>query len=189
MSPLLQHIAQFVSLTPAEQQEFLGFVSQLKLKKKTFLYKEGDSGDKSAFVISGCLRAYSIDKNGVEHILQFAPANWWITDMHSLLSGRPAKLNIDALEDSEVFVMTRQQQEAMFDAIPKMERYFRVLLEKSLVANRQRVLDNMELSARERYLNFCKTYPGLIHSVPQKQIASYLGITPEFLSKLRAEVK
>lgn len=184
---ILQHIERFVSLTPAEQAYFLSLLQEKTITKKDFLLHENNVCDWSAFVLSGCLRAYSIDEQGVEHILQFAPQNWWITDMFSVLSGKPAHLNIDAIEDSAILILTKQNQENLYSAVPKFERYFRILIENSTVASRQRVLDNLELSAKERYGKFCTTYPTLINTIPQKQIASYIGVTPEFLSKMKTE--
>lgn len=174
-------------LDEQEQDYFLSLLQEKKLQRKEFLLHEGDICEYSAFVLSGCLRAYSVDENGVEHILQFAPQNWWITDMFSILSDKPAHLNIDTLEDSEVLILSKSNQELLYEKVPKFERYFRILIQNSTVASRQRVLDNLELSAKERFAKFCKTYPSLINSLPQKQIAAYIGVTPEFMSKMKAE--
>lgn len=184
---IIQHTQKLISLDEAEQDYFLSLLQEKKLLRKEFLLHEGDVCEQSAFVLSGCLRAYSVDENGVEHILQFAPQNWWITDMFSILSGKPAHLNIDALEDSEILILSKSNQELLYEKVPKFERYFRILIQNSTVASRQRVLDNLELSAKERFAKFCKTYPSLINSLPQKQIAAYIGVTPEFMSKMKAE--
>lgn len=186
-SLILQHTQKFIRLDEAEGTFFLSLLQEQNLPRKSFLLHEGDICEQSAFVLSGCLRAYSVDENGVEHILQFAPQNWWITDMFSFLSGKPAHLNIDAIEDAEVLVLSKSNQELLYEKVPKFERYFRVLIQNSTVASRQRVLDNLELSAKERFAKFCKTYPSLINSLPQKQIAAYIGVTPEFMSKMKAE--
>src|SRR5690606_12598058 len=121
---------------------------------------------------------------GTEHILQFAPAGWWIVDMQSLLNGTPSGLSIDAIEDSEVFLVNYSDMEAVYQGIPSMERYFRMLSERSLATFQQRLIDALSLTAAERYTNFCKRYPSLIQSIPQKYVASYIGITPEFMSKM-----
>jgi CRP-like cAMP-binding protein len=186
-SLIIQHTQKLISLDEQEQDYFLSLLHEKKLQRKEFLLHEGDVCEHSAFVLSGCLRAYSVDENGVEHILQFAPQNWWITDMFSILSGKPAHLNIDALEDSEILILSKSNQELLYEKVPKFERYFRILIQNSTVASRQRVLDNLELSAKERFAKFCKTYPSLINSLPQKQIAAYIGVTPEFMSKMKAE--
>lgn len=184
---IIQHTQKFIRLDEMEQDYFLSLLQEKKLLRKEFLLHENSICEYSAFVLSGCLRAYSVDENGVEHILQFAPQNWWITDMFSILSGKPAHLNIDALEDSEILLLSKSNQELLYEKVPKFERYFRILIQNSTVASRQRVLDNLELSAKERFAKFCKTYPSLINSLPQKQIAAYIGVTPEFMSKMKAE--
>ena len=186
-SLIIQHSQKLINLDEQEQNYFLSLLQEKKLLRKEFLLHESEVCEHSAFVLSGCLRAYSIDEHGVEHILQFAPRNWWITDMFSLLSGKAAQLNIDALEDSEVLLLSKTNQELLYERVPKFERYFRILIQNSSVASRQRVLDNLELSAKERFAKFCNTYPSLINSLPQKQIASYIGVTPEFMSKMKAE--
>lgn len=184
---ILINISRHITLTSKEQKVFVSLLQAKKIRKKQFLLHENEVCRYSAFVISGCLRSYSIDKNGFEHILQFAPADWWIADMYSLITQQPGYLNIDALEDSEVLLLPKSEQEKLFMDIPKFERFFRIITEKSLIANQQRLLDNMSLTAEQRYKNFCRSYPTLIKSVAQKQIASYIGVTPEFLSKLRSD--
>jgi CRP-like cAMP-binding protein len=185
---ILKNIAKHIQLTAEEQDLFLSFLQTKKLKRKQFLLKEGEICKASAFVTVGCLRAYNTDKNGFEHILQFAPADWWIADMYSLITQKISNLNIDALEDTEVLLLSRAAQEQLFIDIPKFERFFRIITEKSLVASRQRILDSLALTAQQRYDNFCSHYPTLIHTLPQKQIAAYIGVTPEFLSKMRANL-
>jgi CRP-like cAMP-binding protein len=184
---LFDTFSKHIHLNQDEEELILKNLIYKKIKRKQFFLHENQFTKDSAFVISGCLRSYSIDENGFEHILQFAPAKWWITDMYSFISEKESKLNIDALLDTEIYALSREHQIKLFDEVPKLERYFRIITEKALVSSRQRVLDNMELSAKERYYKFCTVYPGLINSIPQKQIASYIGVTPEFLSKLRAE--
>ncbi|MFA6150395.1 MAG: Crp/Fnr family transcriptional regulator [Chitinophagaceae bacterium] len=184
---IIAHTHKFIKLNQEEKDYFLSLLQEKKLSRKDFFLHENELSDRTAFVLSGCLRAYSVDENGIEHILQFAPQNWWVTDMFSLLSGKPAHLNIDAIEDSEILILSKSDQEKLYEKVPKFERYFRILVENSTVASRQRVLDNLELSAKERYGKFCSTYPTLINSIPQKQIASYIGVTPEFLSKMKSE--
>ena len=184
---ILRNINKHIQLNPEEQALFFSLLEEKKLKKKQYLLHEGQVSTHSSFVISGCLRAYSIDTNGFEHILQFAPADWWIADMYSYVTQKPGYLNIDALEDSHILMLSRDHQDKLFAEIPKFERFFRILMEKSLVANRQRIIDGLSLTAAQRYANFCNTYPTVINSIPQKQIAAYIGVTPEFLSKMRSE--
>ncbi|MBX2929896.1 MAG: Crp/Fnr family transcriptional regulator [Saprospiraceae bacterium] len=184
---ILNNIAKHIALDRREQEHFLGLLSTKKLKKKQFLLQEGDVCRHSAFVVEGCLRGYTVDSNGFEHILQFAPPDWWIGDMYSLLTQKPGNLYIDALEETEVLLLSKTDQEQLYLDIPKFERFFRIITENSLVANRQRLLDNLSLSAMERFALFCRQYPTLIERLSQKQIAAYIGVTPEFLSKLKSE--
>lgn len=146
-----------------------------------------DVAKDAAFILKGCLRSYSIDNNGFEHILQFAPIDWWITDMYSYISQKEGHLNIDALEETEVLLLSRENQLKLFGEIPQLESYFRILTEKALVSNQLRLIENLSLTAKQRYHNFCKVYPSLINVLPQKQIAAFIGVTPEFLSRLRSE--
>jgi CRP-like cAMP-binding protein len=187
-SLILQAIAVHTTLTEKEQDYFVSLLQEKKLKKKQFLLHENEVSKYSAFVTKGCLRSYAIDSSGFEHILQFAPPGWWITDMASVISGLPGKLTIDALEDSEVLLFARDDQQQLFEKMPKFERFFRIITENSVVAANNRLLDYMSLSAQQRYDVFCKRYPMLMKTLPQKQIASYIGVTPEFLSKMKSDM-
>jgi len=149
---------------------------------------EGDVCTHIGFVNSGCLREYTIDNKGTEHIVQFAIEDWWVSDLHSYLSGKPAEYNVDALQDSEVLLLEKSARDEMLDKCPKMERFFRLLVEANHVATHQRIADSLSASAEERYLKFIKTYPKLFETVPQNQIASYLGITPQSLSRIRKDL-
>jgi CRP-like cAMP-binding protein len=182
---LVKNISRYIHLTEDELKIFMAHLQQRSFKRKEFLLREGDICRYSAFVTSGCLRGYMIDKNGAEHVLSFAPADWWIADLYSLLSQRPGMLNIEALEDTEAILLSKPAQEKLYLEVPKFERFFRILTENSLVANQQRIVDNLSLTAEERYNLFCKRYPTLIDHLPLKQIASYIGVTPEFFSRMR----
>jgi CRP-like cAMP-binding protein len=185
---LLSNISKYIHLTDEEKAVFLNYLQPKSFKRKQFLLHEGDICKYSAFVTSGCLRGYTVDKNGTEHVLSFAPPDWWMADLYSLFSQKPGILNIEALEDTETILLSKFNQEKLFTEVPKFERYFRILTEKSLVANQQRIVDNMSLTAEERYGLFCHRYPTLIDHLPQKQIASYVGVTPEFFSRMRTEL-
>lgn len=181
---LLKSITKHISLTSEEEQQLIAVLSFKKIKKKQFLFQEGDISRQAIFVTSGCLRSYSIDKNGFEHILQFAPPGWWISDMRSIINQEPGTLYIDAVDDSEVILVQKTDLDKLYATIPKLERFFRILAENSLATYQHRLIDNLSLSAAERYGNFCKRYPSLIENLPQKQVAAYIGVTPEFLSKM-----
>lgn len=186
-SLILKNISKHISLTKTEQEYFISLLDSKKIKAKQFLLKAGDICKESAFVTFGCLRGYTVDKEGVEHILSFAPQDWWMGDMYSMLSQKPGNLNIEAMVDTELTVLSKKDQDALYEKVPKFERFFRIITEKSLVAYQQRLMDNLSLTAQERYLKFCNTYPAIINTIPQKQVAAYIGVTPEFLSKLKAK--
>lgn len=181
---LLKNIATHISLNNEEEAYFVSFLQHRKIKKKHFLYQEGDINKFQAFVAEGCLRSYSIDKNGFEHVLQFAPPGWWIGDIQSIITQEPGTLYIDAVEDSEVLLLFKKDLEKIYTTVPKLERFFRILAENALATYQHRLVGNLSLSAKERYENFCRLYPSLIQCLPQKQVAAYIGVTPEFLSKM-----
>jgi len=185
---LLEHINKRVKLTAEEFDTISKFFILKKLRKKQFLLNEGEVCRNIGFVNSGCLRQYRIDSKGVEHIIQFAIKDWWVSDLHSFLSGRPATDNIDALKDTEVLLLERSAREELLNACPKMEKFFRILIEANHVATNQRIVDSLITTAEERYQKFIKTYPELFEQIPQNQIASYLGITPQSLSRIRKKL-
>jgi CRP-like cAMP-binding protein len=182
---LRAHILSRVDLTEEELARMTTFFTPKKLRRKHFLLQEGEVCRYIAFVVNGCLRSYSIDDKGEEHVIQFAIEDWWIGDLQSYLSGEPSMYNIDALEDSEVLLLDKTTRDTMLTALPKLERFFRLLLERSYVAAQQRLACTLSVSAEDRYLAFLKTFSALVQHVPQNQIASYLGIAPESLSRIR----
>jgi len=185
---ILENIAKHVSLTPEEQTLFLSLTETKTYKAKTILLKAGEICTHSFFVTKGILRSYTIDENGVEHVMSFACPGWWIADMYSYLSQRPGQLYIEVNEDAEVILLSKENQEQLYTKIPKTERFFRILIENSLIANQQRLIDNLSFTAEARYDKFTKKYAELVNCLPQKQIASYIGVTPEFFSKMKARL-
>jgi len=185
---LHSHIEKRTHLTEEEFKLSSQFFIPRKVRKRQFLLQEGDVCRHLAFVNSGCLREYTVDQKGDEHITQFAIKNWWISDLNSFLSGVPATYNIDALQDSDVLLLEKSARENLFESVPKFERFFRLLLEANYIATHKRINDSLSASAEERYLAFIKTYPDLVEQIPQNQIASYLGITPQSLSRIRKEL-
>jgi CRP-like cAMP-binding protein len=185
---LRTHIEKRVRLTDEEFEVISKFFIPKKLRKKQFLLHEGEVCKNIGFVNSGCLREYTIDNKGSEHIIQFAIEDWWISDPNSFLSGLPSTYNIDALVDSEVLLLEKSAREKLLDSCPKMERFFRILIEANFVATQRRITESLSTSAEERYLKFIKMYPKLIEQVSQNHIASYLGITPQSLSRIRKEL-
>jgi len=185
---LRQHIENRTHLTEDEFDIVKNYFVPRKLRKKQFLLNEGEVCRYIGFVNSGCMREYTIDSRGNEHIIQFAIEDWWVSDLNSFLSGEPAEYNIDALQDSEILLLEKSARDKLLDECPKMERFFRILIESNHVANHRRITDSLSTSAEEKYLKFIKTYPKLFELVSQNQIASYLGITPQSLSRIRKEL-
>ena len=187
-SLILKNVARHVDLTPGESDFFMSLLEPKLLERKKIYLRQGTVCNYSAYVLSGALKSYTVDQHGKEHILSFAIRDWWIADLYSLLSKKPAVLNIQAIDDTEVLLLSRHNQQLLYEKVPKFEKFFRIIVENALVASQQRLIDNMSVTAEERYLNFIKKYPDIPACVPQHSIASYLGITPEFLSKIRSRL-
>ena len=188
MNLIIQNISKLISLTSEEEQLFLSKTETRQYKAKTIILNAGQVCKEGYFVNAGLLRSFNINDNIVEHVMSFACEGWWISDMYSLLSQKPSNLFIEVLENAEVVILSKENQEQLYHEIPKLERFFRILTENSLVANQERLMDNLSLTAEERFEKFCRKYPTLIQKVSQKQIASYIGVTPEFFSKMKARM-
>lgn len=188
MSLILENIEKHVSLTPEEKQLFLNKIEIEHHKAKTILISPGEICKYSYFVNSGILRSFNINDNIVEHVLNFACEGWWMSDMYSLISQKPGYLFIEVLEDAELVLLSKENQDQLYLEIPKLERFFRILIQNALVAHQERIMDNLSLSAEVRFDKFCKRYPELMQRLPQKQIASYIGVTPEFFSKMKSKI-
>ncbi|GAB4029061.1 Crp/Fnr family transcriptional regulator [Spirosoma gilvum] len=182
---LHQHVSRLVNLTDDEFALLKTLFIPRKLRRKHYLLQEGDVCKSIAFVEKGLLRAYTVDSKGTEHILQFAPEDWWISDMYSYLTGEPSDSNIDALEDAELLLLERANMDVMVESVPKMERFFRITLQNNYLATQRRIKSALSQSAEEKYADFVHRYPDIVQRVPQHMIASYLGITPAFLSRIR----
>lgn len=185
---LLGNINKKISLTEKEQELVKTFFIPKKLRRKQFLLQEGEVCQYTAFVEKGLLRSYNVDEKGHEHVLQFAVEDWWIADLYSFLTGEPSGYNIDALEDTELLLINGSSYEAMMEAVPKMERYFRILTQNSLVATQRRLSGNISLSAEENYKQLIAGNNTILQRVPQHMIASFLGIAPETLSRVRRQM-
>ncbi|MFL5807969.1 MAG: Crp/Fnr family transcriptional regulator [Flavisolibacter sp.] len=184
---LFQRFDEKVELTNAEKELSKTFFIPKKLRRKQYQLQEGDVCKYLAFVEKGILRSYTIDNKGIEHIIQFAFEGWWIGDQYSFLTGEPSTYNIDVLEDVELLLLTKPAQDQMMDQLPKLERYFRLLLQNNLIANQRRLIGSLSKSADERYSDIIVSCPDIIQRVPQHMIASFLGITPETLSRIRKQ--
>jgi CRP-like cAMP-binding protein len=185
---IIKNVSKQIELNDNELKLFCSKFQIEDLKAKQVLVDIGEICTRTYFVNSGCLRSFALDSNGVEHTISFAPTDWWIAEMYSYISGEPATMKIEAIEASEVLFIEKSDYENLFHEIPKLERVFRMLLERSVVAHQKRLIDNLSKSAEDRYINFTKKFPSLVNTVPQKQIASYIGVTPEFFSKMKAKI-
>jgi len=159
-----------------------------KLRKRQYLLQEGDVWKMNAFVCQGCMRTYRVDDKGAEHILNFAVENWWTGDRESLMTGNPAKSNIDALEDSVILLIEKERLENLSVQIPVLNNFLNNILQKSFNVSQNRIIANISYTAEEKYLNFIETRPEIANRVPQHMIASYLGISPETLSRVRNQI-
>lgn len=188
MESIIYNISKIITLTPQEEQLFLSKTTTQTYKAKTILLNANQVSNHTYFVNSGILRSFTINDNIVEHILHFACEGWWIGDMYSYITQKSGNLFIEVLEDAEVVTISKENHQQLYHEIPKLERFFRILAENSLVAHQERLMDNLSLTAEERFEKFCSKYPTLIQHVAQKQIASYIGVTPEFFSKMKARL-
>jgi CRP-like cAMP-binding protein len=177
-----------VPLTPQEQETIKNFLIPKKLRKRQYLLQEGDICRTSAFVEKGALRAYSVGENGGESIIQFALEGWTISDLYSFLTEEPARYNIDALEDAELVLVSKSAHEELLKTMPKYETYTRLQITGAYLAMQKRLTSIMSLSLEERYNNLIAMYPDIVQRVPQHMIASYMGLTPETLSRVRKKI-
>lgn len=182
---ILSNFAKHISLTTPETEYVKSILEHLEIKRNTIILKSGDICRNFYFVTKGCLRMYDTDEEGREHIVTFSPEDWWAVELSSFYSRRPAVYSIDALEDTEVFYFTQQSLETLYERVPKFERFFRIFLQNGIVLYQRRMTAVLSQAAEERYIQFRRRYPGLEQRIAQKHIASYLGITPVFLSMLR----
>lgn len=185
---LFRHLEKKVNLTLDEKNTIKGFFTPKKLEKKQLLLKEGTSCTHLAFVTKGLLKAYNTDGRANEHINQFSPEGWWTSDMGSFFSGDPSFYSIDAIEDSEVLLIPSGDFEDLTIKVPSMDRYFRILFQKSLITKERRLVSSQTHTAIEKYRMVLEKSPEIIARVPQVLLASYLGITPETLSRLKRQL-
>lgn len=184
--PLLQHIEKIVNLEPLEIDILNSCLSVSTIKKKELVLQEGQICNTLYFIIKGCMRQYIINDRGIEQTLQFDIENWWITDYISYHNNIPSHFYIQAVEKSEVIAIEKSTLESILIQIPKLERYFRIVAQKSFGAAQMRIKFLFTMSAEERYNHFNNLYPEFVQRVPQYMLASYLDFSAEFMSKIRA---
>jgi len=185
---LINHIKEYVDLSQDEELILLEKIKLRRYLKGQFVTQEGDICRSDSFVISGCLVTFCVDGNGKEHVLNLAIENWWTGDFGSFIGQSPAKYNVKCLENTVLAQISYDDYEELFVTIPKLERFLRLVVQQEYVDAENRVIDNFMLSAKERYLIFCEKFPQKEQRVPQYMVASYLGITKEFLSKIRKQL-
>ena len=185
---LKNNIKKNVSFPEEDLDSFCTYFKLQTIKKKDFLLRQGNVFKYEGFVVSGCFRVFTLDEKGNENTLYFAAKDWWLMDIDSFMNQTDSNLNIQALEDSEVLLISRTDKLALYESLPILEKLFRVMSQKALIAWQRRLINSHCKTAKERYFDFLKTYPNIASKVTDKQIASYLGITHEFLSKIKKNI-
>ena len=177
-----------VNLSEEEEEVIKQYLTPKKLRKKQYLLQEGDVCKHIAFIEKGALKAYVVDDAGAESIIQFALEGWVISDLYSFLTGEPATYNIDALENAELVLISKSAHEELLKKLPKYETYIRLQITGAYIALQKRLTSIISLPLEERYKNFLALYPNIAQRVPQHMIASYMGLTPETLSRVRSRM-
>ena len=185
---LISSISRHISLTTEEVEFFTSLLKSKFLANGEFLLREGDICKYESVVIKGCLKTYYLDENGFEHIIDFSIEEWWADDLYSLLTQTASKSNIKAIEDTEILQIGKTDLELLYQKIPKFERFFRILFQNAYITQREQINQALSASAEERYLLFLKKKPYAEKRFAQKDIASYLGVTPQFLSTLKKKL-
>ena len=188
IQPFLSHLSKYITLDTAEEQILLSKIKYRKYLKNQYVVQQGDVCKHESFVITGSVKTFFVDPKGQEHVIAFGIENWWVADLGSYITQSPADFNVQCLENTELVQLSYDNLSTLYKEIPKIERFFRIVLQNAYVASQKRIVENISLSAKERYLKFRETYPEFEQRVPQYLIASYLGITKEFLSKIRNQL-
>lgn len=187
MERVIKHFNKYLPLDNDETQALMSRTTERKVKRRQYLLQEGDICKYFNYVVEGCFKTYGVDGSGAEHNLVFSAEDDWLTDIDSLHKERPSKLFIEAIEPSTIFQISKGDLWYLYTNYPKFDRNFRVIIEDKYIELQNRLLQTFSSTAYERYENFLEQYPQLANRLPNTQIASYLGITPEFLSKVRNE--
>ncbi len=188
LEPLLKNFLSTIELTEEEIVLINERTSIRKYLKGQYIVQQGDFCNTTNFILSGCTKTFVIDEEGQEHIIMFSIENWWTSDLGSFVSRNRADYHIQCMEPTEVVQFTYENLQALYVEVPKLNIFFRILLEKALVAAQKRIIRNFSLTAKDRYLAFKALYPEIDSRIPQYMIASYLGITKEFLSKIKSQL-
>ncbi len=184
-SGILNNVAKHISLSKGEIEFFTSLLAARQVAKGELIVEEAQRCTYINYVNTGAFRAYAFDRHGSENTIMFAIEDWWITDIHGFVKGKPAMMNVEAIEESSIRQLHIDGLERLYDKVPKFERFFRILMQNSYIREQLRIKDNLTTQAEERYRLFINKYPQFINRVPLKQVASYLGVTPQFLSVIR----
>ena len=185
---LLDYISRYITLSSDEEAFLLSKIKKKIYLKNQYIIQQGDICKTLNFVVSGCTKTFYLGEEGGEHIMMFSVENWWVSDLGSFISQLPADYNVLCIENTELIQIQYKDLEELYAEIPKLNLFFRKILEQALVASQKRIIRNFSLSAKERYIIFKELYPEIYKRVPQYMIASYLGITKEFLSKIKKQL-
>ncbi|CEJ71198.1 DNA-binding transcriptional dual regulator Crp [Chryseobacterium oranimense G311] len=185
---LKKHIRQYIEISDEKLERYCSAFKVKKLKKKDFLLKEGDICEAEGFVVNGCFKVFRTDKNADEQILYFGVEDWWVSDIDSFINQIPSQLNIQALEDSEILLISKKDKDRFYREIHEIESLMRLKFQMSIIALQRRIIDNLSKPSDERYQDFLKEYPQIAHRLTNIQIAAYLGVTPEFISRIRRKI-
>jgi CRP-like cAMP-binding protein len=185
---LIHNLAKRNIILPSEELETLqSLFTHRRFRKNQYILQQGDIARSETFVIKGLTRTYQVDDKGQEHVLFFGPEDWWTGDLYSFLSGTPSKYNVDCLENTEVLQISKSNLDLLYEKVPKMNQYFRILFQNAFISAAERVGASLSKSALERYQEFRAKYPHIEQRIPNHQIASFLGITPQSLSRIRRQ--
>ncbi|WP_435263806.1 Crp/Fnr family transcriptional regulator [Tenacibaculum sp. nBUS_03] len=186
--PLIEYINKFINLTTEEETILFSKIVHRNYLKDQYIVQQGDVCKSANFIISGCTKTFYVDKEGQEHIVMFSIEDWWTSDLGSFITQTSADFNVQCIESTQLIQFTYDNLEELYKEIPKLERLFRKIIERAFVASQRRIIRNFSLSAKERYQIFKKSNPLIDQRVPQYMIASYLGVTKEFLSKIKSQI-
>ena len=184
---LIENLSRFIVLSKDDITIIQTLFIEKKFRKRQYILQEADVSRYETYVVTGLTKTYEVDDKGIEHIMQFGPEDWWVGDMFSFLTETPTRFNVDCLEDTQVLQISKPNLELLYQRVPATERYFRIIVQNAYIASINRISSSLRKTAPERYHEFIARYPHIEQRVPNHQIASYLGITPQSLSRIRSK--
>lgn len=188
IEPLISYIQKHVELSDEDIAYLSSKLTSRRYLKGQYILQQGDVCRTSSFIIKGCTKMFYVDDDGQEHIIMLGIEDWWVSDIGSFINQAPSDFNIQCLEDTHLIQFHFDSNEEIYTKVPKLERFFRKILERGLAAAQKRIIRNLSMTAKERYLIFRQNYPSIEQRIPQYMVASYLGITKEFLSKIKKQI-